>query len=210
MTAEAAAIHATYAGEWEHSAEVEHSDSLSIKTFGFWIYLMTDMVLFAALFVAFAVMSHSYAGGPSGKDLFNLPGVFAETLFLLFSSATCGLAMLSMHNGRKNQVLAALAITFMLGVGFISMEVKEFLSMILDGNGPWRSGFLSAFFTLVGAHGAHVTIGLIWMLVMMLQVFIKGLTIPVQSRLLCLSLFWHFLDIVWIGVFTVVYLMGVM
>ena len=204
MTAEAAAIHVTNAGE------LEHPDSVATKTFGFWVYLMTDLVLFAALFVTFAVMSHSYAGGPTGKDLFNLPIVFAETLFLLFSSATCGLAMLAMYNRRRGQVLEALAITFMLGLGFISMELSEFHSMILDGNGPWRSAFLSAFFTLVGTHGTHVAFGLIWMLVMMVQIFTKGLTAPVQSRLLCLSLFWHFLDIAWVGVFTVVYLMGVM
>ena len=204
MTAEATAIYAVHAGD------LERPDNIAIKTFGFWVYLMTDMVLFAALFVAFAVMSHSYAGGPTGRSLFNLPGVFAETMLLLFSSATCGLVVLAMYNGRKGLVLATLAITFMLGIGFISMEVREFHTMIIDGNGPWRSAFLSAFFTLVGTHGTHVAFGLIWMLVMMVQVFIKGLTTPVQSRLLCLSMFWHFLDIVWIGVFTVVYLMGVM
>jgi cytochrome o ubiquinol oxidase subunit 3 len=155
-------------------------------------------------------MSHSYAGGPTGNDLFDLPDVFAETMFLLFSSATYGLVILAMHNGRKGLVLSWLVVTFLLGLGFISMEVREFHTMIIDGDGPWRSGFLSAFFTLVGTHGTHVTFGLIWMLVMMVQVFTKGLTTPVRSRLLCLSMFWHFLDIVWIGVFTVVYLMGVM
>jgi cytochrome o ubiquinol oxidase subunit 3 len=204
MNTEAATI------EFEHAGEMEHPDTVSIRVFGFWIYLMTDLVLFASLFATFAVMSHSYAGGPSGKDLFDLPDVLAETMFLLFSSATCGLVMLAMHNHRKGLVLGWLAVTFMLGAGFIFMEVREFNAMILDGNGPWRSGFLSAFFTLVGTHGTHVTIGLVWMLVMMWQVFSKGLTTRVQSRLLCLSMFWHFLDIVWVGVFTIVYLMGVM
>lgn len=204
MTSEIVAISAMHAGE------MEHADAVARKAFGFWIYLMTDLVLFAALFTTFAVMSHSYADGPSGKDLYYLPRVFAETMFLLFSSATYGMVMLSMHNERKGVVLAGLAATFMLGLGFISLEVMEFHAMILEGNGPWRSGFLSAFFTLVGTHGTHVAFGLIWMLVMMVQVFTKGLTAPVRSRLLCLGMFWHFLDIVWIGVFTVVYLMGAM
>jgi cytochrome o ubiquinol oxidase subunit 3 len=187
-----------------------HPDIVSIKAFGFWIYLMTDLVLFASLFATFAVMSHSYAGGPSGKDLFDLRNVLAETMFLLFSSATYGVVILAMHDGRKEQVLGWLAVTFLLGAGFVFMEVREFHALILDGNGPWRSGFLSAFFTLVGTHGTHVTLGLIWMLVMMMQVFSKGLTTRVRARLVCLSMFWHFLDIVWIGVFTVVYLMGAM
>ncbi len=193
-----------------HSDTALHPDEFENKAFGFWIYLMTDLVLFAALFATFAVMSHSYAGGPSGKTLFDLPAVFAETLFLLFSSATYGLVMVSMHSGRKKLVLGWLVVTFLLGLGFITMEVTEFHHMIMNGNGPSRSGFLSAFFTLVGTHGTHVTFGLIWMLVMMVQVFTKGLTAHVRSRLLCLSMFWHFLDIVWIGVFSVVYLLGVM
>jgi len=191
------------------AGQMEHPDHIAIKAFGFWIYLMSDLVLFAALFATFAVMNHSYAGGPSGRELFHLPEVYAETLFLLVSSATYGLVMLAVHKGRKDLVLIWLAVTFLLGLGFIFLEVREFHAMIIDGNGPWRSGFLSAFFTLVGTHGTHVTFGLIWMLAMMVQVLTKGLTAPVQSRLLCLSMFWHFLDIVWIGVFTIVYLMGV-
>lgn len=188
MTTEAVNI------EVDHSGKMEHPDTVAIKAFSFWVYLMTDLVLFASLFATFAVMSHSYAGGPSGNDLFNLPDVFEETMFLLFSSATCGLVMITMHDGRKGLVLRWLAVTFLLGAGFISMELREFNAMILDGNGPWRSGFFSTFFTLVGTHGTHVTIGLVWMLVMMWQVFSKGLTTPVRSRLLCLSMFWHFLD----------------
>ncbi len=192
-----------------HANAAEHPDAFESKAFGFWIYLMTDLVLFASLFATFAVLSQSYADGPTGKELFDLPHVFAETLFLLFSSATYGLVMLSMHSGKRYSVLAWLLVTFLLGLGFITMEVNEFHNMIVDGNGPSRSGFLSAFFTLVGTHGTHVTFGLIWMLVMMLQVSTKGLTAHVRSRLLCLSMFWHFLDIVWIGVFSIVHLLGV-
>ncbi|MGA7594318.1 MAG: cytochrome o ubiquinol oxidase subunit III [Gallionella sp.] len=189
--------------------QMELPDHIGIKVFGFWIYLMSDLVLFAALFATFAVMNHRYAGGPSGGELFHLPQVYAETLFLLVSSATYGLVMLAVHNHRKDLVLIWLAVTFLLGFGFVVLEVSEFHAMIIDGNGPWRSGFLSAFFTLVGTHGTHVTFGLIWMLAMMVQVLTKGLNASVHSRLLCLSLFWHFLDIVWIGVFTIVYLLGV-
>jgi cytochrome o ubiquinol oxidase subunit III len=142
--------------------------------------------------------------------LFNLPYTFGETMVLLFSSATCGLAMLSLQNGRKAQVLLWLAFTFFLGLGFIAMEINEFYQMIQNGNGPDKSAFLSAFFTLVGTHGAHVTFGLIWMATMMGQAASKGLTTPVRSRLVRFSMFWHFLDIIWIGIFTFVYLMGVM
>ena len=189
--------------------EYEHPDTVANQAFGFWIYLMTDLVLFAAIFATYAVLAHSYAGGPSGKDLFDLHYTFGETMLLLFSSATYGMAVMGMCKARKNRVLVWLAVTFVLGLGFIFMEINEFYHMILDGNGPQRSGFLSAFFTLVGTHGAHVSLGLVWMAVMVVQVTSKGLTTPVQSRLMRLSMFWHFLDIVWIGVFTIVYLMGV-
>jgi cytochrome o ubiquinol oxidase subunit 3 len=170
---------------------------------------MSDLILFAAIFATFAVVGHNYAGGPTGKELFDLPFLFGETMLLLFSSATCGLTMVAVQNGKKGLALMALAVTFLLGSGFISMEIREFHGMILEGNGPARSAFLSVFFTLVGTHGTHVIFGLIWMAVMMLQIIIKGLTTPVRSRLMRLSMFWHFLDIVWIGVFTIVYLMGV-
>jgi len=202
MTTEASTIDAV-AGE-----ESQHPDTVANHAFGFWIYLMTDLVLFASIFATFAVLSHNYAGGPTGKDLFDLSYTFGETMFLLFSSATYGMAVLAMYRGRKDRVLAWLAVTFLLGLGFIFMEVNEFYRMILDGNGPQRSAFLSAFFTLVGTHGTHVTFGLIWMAAMVAQVVLKGLTVPVQSRLMRLGMFWHFLDIVWIGVFTIVYLMG--
>jgi cytochrome o ubiquinol oxidase subunit 3 len=188
----------------------EHPDTVANHAFGFWIYLMSDLVLFSTLFATFAVVGHNYAGGPTPKDLFHLPYLFGETMFLLFSSTTYGVAVLAMQKDNKGLVLKWLAITFLLGLGFVSMEIHEFHGMILDGNGPQRSGFLSAFFTLVGTHGAHVTFGLIWMAVMIGQVVGKGLAMPVRSRLMRLSMFWHFLDIVWIGVFTIVYLMGVL
>lgn len=188
----------------------EHPDPIANQAFGFWLYIMSDLVLFGAIFATYIVLGHNYAGGPTGKDLFHLPYTFGETMLLLFSSATYGLAMLAMQEEKKNLVLMWLFVTFLLGIGFIGMEINEFHHMILDGNGPERSGFLSAFFTLVGTHGTHVTFGLIWMVVMMAQTVIKGLTSPVQSRLIRLSIFWHFLDIVWVGVFTIVYLMGVL
>jgi cytochrome o ubiquinol oxidase subunit 3 len=188
----------------------EYPESVANQVFGFWLYLMTDLVLFAALFATYAVLAENYAGGPSGKDLFDLRYTFIETMFLLFSSATCGLAMLDMHRKKKDRVLGWLAVTFLLGFCFIGMEINEFRSMIMEGNGPGRSGFLSAIFTLVGTHGTHVFCGLLWMAVLWGQVISKGLTTPVLSRLLRLSMFWHFLDIVWVSVFTIVYLMGSM
>lgn len=190
--------------------EVGHTDAIGNQVFGFWLYLMSDLVLFGALFSTYAVLGHNYAGGPTGKELFDLPYVFVETMLLLFSSATCGLAMLGMHEDRRGRVSLWLAVTFLLGLGFVGMELREFGQLILEGHRPERSAFLSSFFTLVGTHGAHVTAGLIWIAAMMFQLRTKGLTPPVQSRLMRLSLFWHFLDIVWVGVFTIVYLMGVM
>ncbi|KJS01323.1 MAG: hypothetical protein VR65_09225 [Desulfobulbaceae bacterium BRH_c16a] len=204
MTTEARGIAAT-----PHEAFAEHDVSAG-QAFGFWLYLMSDLVLFSALFATFAVLAHSFAGGPTGKDIIHLPYVFGETMLLLFSSGTCGLAMLNMYAGRRTPVLAWLAVTFVLGFGFILMELHEFRTLIVDGHGPDRSAYLSAFFTLIGTHGLHVASGLIWMAVMINQVIVKGLTIPVQSRLMRLSMFWHFLDIVWVAVFTVVYLMGVL
>jgi cytochrome o ubiquinol oxidase subunit III len=186
-----------------------HVDAIDNQVYGFWLYIMSDLVLFGTLFATFAVLGHNYAGGPTGRQLFRLTDTFVETMFLLVSSATYGLAMLALVKHRKGWVLCWLAVTFLFGMGFIGMEVKEFSHMIAEGNGPQRSAFLSAFFTLVGTHGSHVTCGLIWMAIMMVQVATKGLTPPVQSRLTRLSIFWHFLDIVWVGVFTIVYLMGV-
>ncbi len=204
MTTDASTIDSADTGE------IEHADTTANHAFGFWIYLMTDLVLFASLFATFAVVSGNTAGGPAGKELFDLRYLLIETMALLLSSTTYGLAVLAMHKDRKGSVLIWLGVTFVLGFGFISMEINEFYPMILDGNGPQRSAFLSAFFTLVGTHGAHVTAGLIWMAVMMGQVDTKGLTSPVRSRVLRLSMFWHFLDIVWVGVFSFVYLLGVL
>ncbi|MBW5414953.1 cytochrome o ubiquinol oxidase subunit III [Pseudomonas sp. MAG002Y] len=193
-----------------HAEEHGHHDAGSMTVFGFWLYLMTDCILFATIFATYAVLSGSFAGGPTGKEIFELPYVLVETFLLLFSSITYGFAMIAAHKEQKSKVLGWLAITFLFGLGFIVMEINEFHHLIAEGFGPQRSAFLSAFFTLVGTHGLHVTSGLIWMAILMIQVSQKGLTATNQTRLMCLSLFWHFLDIVWICVFTVVYLMGVM
>jgi cytochrome o ubiquinol oxidase subunit 3 len=189
--------------------EVAYSDTVAVQTFGFWIYLMSDLIIFATLFATFVVVGRNYAGGPTGKELFDLPYTLGETLFLLCSSVIYGLVMLAVRDGKKKWVLIGLAIAFLLGLGFVSMEINEFHGLIAEGHGPDRSAFLSSFFTLVGTHGTHVTFGLIWMAVMMGQVAVKGLTSPVQSRLMRLGMFWHFLDIIWIGIFSIVYLMGV-
>jgi cytochrome o ubiquinol oxidase subunit 3 len=191
-------------------AEHGHHDAGETKVFGFWIYLMSDCVLFASLFATYAVLVNGTAGGPSGKDIFELPFVLVETFCLLFSSITYGMAMLAMNKGNKSGVNTWLFLTFLFGLGFICMEIYEFHHLISEGFGPGRSAFLSAFFTLVGTHGLHVTTGLIWIITMMIQVKNRGLTSVNKTRLMCLSLFWHFLDVVWICVFTVVYLMGAM
>ncbi|WP_413734886.1 cytochrome o ubiquinol oxidase subunit III [Sodalis sp. RH21] len=185
-----------------------HHDAGSIKVFGFWIYLMSDCILFATLFATYAVLVNGTAGGPSGKDIFDLPFVLVETFFLLFSSITYGMAILAMNRGDKSRVTVWLGMTFLFGLGFIAMELYEFHHLIGEGFGPDRSAFLSGFFALVATHGIHVTSGLIWILVMITQVSRRGLTATNQTRLMCLSLFWHFLDVIWICVFTVVYLMG--
>jgi cytochrome o ubiquinol oxidase subunit III len=177
---------------------------------GFWLYLMSDCLLFAVLFGTYAVLGRSYAAGPSGADLFELPTVALNTAFLLFSSITYGFAMISMQGRRQGGVLAWLAVTGLFGLGFLTLEVNEFVHLIAEGAGPWRSAFLSSFFTLVGTHGLHVTFGTVWLVTLMVQVKRFGLTLENKRRLVCLSMFWHFLDVVWIGVFTLVYLMGSM
>ena len=185
-----------------------HHDTGGNTVFGFWLYLMTDCILFACVFATYAVLVNHTAGGPSGKDIFELPYVLGETALLLVSSCTYGFAMIAAHRGFRGKTLAWLAATFVLGAGFIVMELNEFHHLIAEGFGPDKSAFLSSFFTLVGMHGLHVTAGLVWMVIMMLQVSKRGLTDRTNTRLMCLSLFWHFLDIVWICVFTIVYLMG--
>ena len=177
---------------------------------GFWLYLMSDCLIFAVLFAVYAVLGRSYAAGPSGADLFDLPVVAANTALLLFSSITYGFAMIAMQAGKKTQVLVWLGITGLFGLGFLTLELQEFAHLIHEGAGPQRSAFLSSFFTLVGTHGLHVTFGLIWLVVLMLQISKHGLITENNRRLMCLSMFWHVLDVVWIGVFTFVYLMGVL
>ena len=194
----------------EAHAEHGHHDAGATKVFGFWIYLMSDCILFASLFATYAVLVNGTAGGPSGKDIFELPFVLVETFCLLFSSITYGFAMLGMNKGNKAAVNGWLFLTFLFGLGFIGMELYEFHHLIAEGYGPQRSGFLSGFFALVATHGLHVTCGLIWILTMMVQVSRRGLTEVNKTRLMCMSLFWHFLDVVWICLFTVVYLMGAM
>lgn len=185
-----------------------HQDTYSKTVLGFWMYLMTDCILFATLFVTYAVLRHETFGGPSGRELFSLPFVFAETMILLCSSVTCGFAMLASLKNDKKRILLWLLATFALGASFIGMEISEFYGLAEEGNSWKRSAFLSSFFTLVGTHGLHVTVGLYWMLVMMGQVFFLGVTVDTFRRLTVFSLFWHFLDVVWIFIFTFVYLMG--
>ena len=189
--------------------EVESTDAIVVQAFGFWIYLMSDLILFATLFATYIVLGRNFAGGPTPKDLFDLKYTLGETMFLLFSTVAYGMVMLAVHAGKKQGVLMGLAVTFLLGAGFVAMEIHEFYGLVAAGHGPDTSAFLSSFFTLVGTHGAHVTVGLIWMATLIGQVAVKGLTSPVESRLMRLSMFWHFLDIVWIGIFSIVYLMGV-
>jgi cytochrome o ubiquinol oxidase subunit 3 len=192
-----------------HTVEVEYADVIGVQAFGFWIYLMSDLIIFATLFATFIVLRNNFAGGPTGKELFDLKYTLGETAFLLFSTVAYGMVMLAVHAGKKQLVLLALAVTFLLGAGFVSMEIHEFYGLVAAGHGPDTSAFLSSFFTLVGTHGTHVTVGLIWMATLIGQVAVKGLTPPVESRLTRLSMFWHFLDIVWIGIFSIVYLTGV-
>ncbi len=186
-----------------------HEEENYDKTiFGFWVYLMTDCVLFGTFFAAYAVLHNSTFGGPTSQQLFNPQLVLAETFALLISSFTCGLAGLASKKAKKSAVLAYLGITFLLGLSFVCMEVHEFVSLIREGNGPSKSAFLSSFFTLVGTHGCHVSIGLIWMLVMIKQISKRGFPAVIHKRLMCFRLFWHFLDVVWVFIFTIVYMMG--
>ena len=175
---------------------------------GFWIYLMSDCLIFAALFATYGVLSQSYAGGPTGADLFDLPLVALNTSFLLVSSITYGFAMLQMQQGKLSGTILWLAITGVLGLGFMGLEIYEFYHLIHQGAGPQTSAFLSSFFALVGTHGLHVAIGILWLVILLVQLRKHGLTGANRRRLFCLSMFWHFLDVVWIGVFTIVYLMG--
>src|SRR6201981_3869364 len=180
----------------------------TVVAYGFWIFLLSDFILFAGLFAAHAVLSGNTAGGPNGAELFNLRNVFIETMCLLLSSYTCGIGVLSAERGQPTLFLIFAIFTFVLGASFLFIEVTEFAGMVAKGAGPSRSAFLSSFFTLVGTHGVHVCSGLVALVYLMAQVLVKGLQAAVLRRLLCWSLFWHALDIVWVGVFTLVYLMG--
>jgi cytochrome o ubiquinol oxidase subunit 3 len=175
---------------------------------GFWIYLMTDLTMFAGLFAAFAVLRGSTFGGPAMRDIVDLPYVLMETLILLVSSFTCGIGVLMAKNGSKKNALIFLFITFLLGIGFVGMELNEFGHLFQEGNTFQRSAFLSSYFSLVGTHGLHITAGLIWMLILFVSILKKGFTEGLVRKFTLLGIFWHFLDIVWIFIFTIVYLMG--
>jgi cytochrome o ubiquinol oxidase subunit 3 len=180
-----------------------------VVAYGFWIFLLSDIVMFATLFAAYAVLARATDGGPRGVQLFSQASVAIETACLLASSYTCGLMSLAVKSRRGLGTYFGAFVTFALGLAFLALELREFADMIVRGAGPQRSAFLSAFFTLVGCHGLHVTAGLVWLVVMMVQVVLRGFHPTVQRRLACFSLFWHALDIVWVWLFTVVYLMGV-
>lgn len=177
---------------------------------GFWLYLMSDCLIFATLFATYAVVGRSYAAGPSGADLFDLKLVAINTAFLLLSSITYGFAMLEAQKKKINTTLIWLGITGVFGLAFLCLELYEFYHLIHEGATPQRSAFLSAFFALVGTHGLHVTFGVIWLVTLMVQVKKFGLGPENMRRLTCLSMFWHFLDVIWIGVFSFVYLVGVL
>lgn len=181
---------------------------LNKTTIGFWLYLMTDCILFASLFATFAVLRNATAGGPSGHEIFEMPLVMAETIILLTSSFTCGLALISLKARKIRPMVMAMIATFLLGVAFLTIEIYEFVKLIGEGHGPQASAFLSAFFTLVGTHGLHIFVGLLWLAVLVVVLARRGLTPTWVRQMTLFALFWHFLDLVWIFIFTVVYLMG--
>lgn len=191
----------------KHQAEARTADEKTL--FGFWLYIMTDCVLFASLFATYAVLHKNTAGGPGGSELFQMSTVLTETLLLLTSSFTAGLVMLAVHKRQKAQTMFWLVVTFGLGLAFLIIELTEFRHLSLEGNGWNRSAFLSSFFTLVGTHGAHITVGLLWMAALLVKLWQRGFTRPIVRRLAMLSYFWHFLDVVWIFIFTIVYMLGV-
>tara|TARA_B100001245_G_scaffold114048_1_gene83500 strand:- start:981 stop:1568 length:588 start_codon:yes stop_codon:yes gene_type:complete len=190
-------------------AATEQKQLLKRTSIGFWLYLMTDCLLFASLFATYVVMRDATAGGPSGIDIFEMPLVLAETIILLTSSLACGLALVALATKNMRQLLVTLSLTFMLGAAFLVIEISEFAKLIGEGYGPQASGFLSAFFTLVGTHGAHVFIGLLWLAILFATFIRRGITDKLTRQLTLFGLFWHFLDLIWIFVFTVVYLMEV-
>lgn len=186
-----------------------HQDAYSRTVLGFWMYLMTDCIVFATLFATYVVLHTHTFGGPGPKDIYSLTTAFIETMILLFSSAACGMAMIAAKQSQKVPTLVWLGVTFLLGASFIAMELHEFTELILEGHSFTKSAFLSSFFTLVGTHGLHVSVGLLWIIVMLFQVLFQGINVDTFRRLVIFSMFWHFLDLVWIFIFTIVYLMGV-
>ena len=196
------------AGNTEH-AERRPASKRIIVGYGFWIFLLSDIVMFSAFFASYAVLAKQTAGGPAGRDLFDITNTAIETGCLLVSSLTCGLATVGLQNRNDRWFYGAMAVTFVLGAAFVGLEVREFASMAAQGNGPTRSAFLSAFFALVGLHGLHVTAGLLWLLTMVAQVWVIGREADILRRVMCFALFWHALDIIWVALFSTVYLMGV-
>jgi cytochrome o ubiquinol oxidase subunit III len=189
--------------------EIHPHDKRVVVGYGFWIWLISDIILFSAFFATYAVLSENTAGGPSGRDLFSVGMVAAETACLLLSSFTCGLAMIGAHARKHSLFYGGMAMTFVLGAAFLVLEIGEFRALVAEGAGPTRSAFLSSFFALVGCHGLHVAAGMLWLLTMVAQVRAKGFRDDIQRRLLCFSLFWHTLDIIWVSLFSLVYLAGV-
>jgi cytochrome o ubiquinol oxidase subunit 3 len=204
----AAALDEALPDEMQSTSEAGPASKRIVVAYGFWIFLLSDVVMFSALFAAYAVLMHATAGGPSGAELFNQVSVAIETACLLISSYACGLMSLAIAARRRAGVYLWAAVTFVLGACFLGLELREFGVMIARGATPERSAFLSAFFTLVGCHGLHVAVGLVWLVVMMVQVAVQDLRATVERRLRCFALFWHALDIIWVWLFTVVYLMG--
>ncbi|MFN4174896.1 MAG: cytochrome o ubiquinol oxidase subunit III [Parachlamydiaceae bacterium] len=202
-------IHHTREPNPDLSVPDPHQDVFSKTYMGFWIYLMSDCLIFATLFATYAVLKNSTFGGPTSKEIFELPIAFANTMILLLSSVTCGFAVLASLKNNVQSTLRWLGLTFLLGAAFLSIELYEFYVLIADGNGWQRSAFLSSFFTLVGTHGLHVTFGLLWLVVIAAQIYYQSINKDTFRRLVLFSLFWHFLDVVWIFIFTFVYLMGV-
>jgi cytochrome o ubiquinol oxidase subunit 3 len=199
----------SYAGlpRFEHAQRTIASKRV-IVAYGFWIFLLSDIIMFSAFFAAYAVLSGETAGGPSGKDVFSFTRVALETAALLLSSFACGIASIGARARSDAMYYGGMTATALLGAAFLFLEISEFHGLIAQGAGPSRSAFLSSFFALVGCHGLHVTLGMLWLLTMMAQVFAKGFRADIMRRLLCFALFWHTLDIIWVGIFTVVYLMG--
>lgn len=197
-------------GHDAHGHHDDHHDHESLKTFGFWLFLITDIILFGTLFATFVVLRFSTDGGPTAAELFKMPGVIAETFILLTSSFTSGLAVLYMHRKNTKGLIGWLAVTVVLGASFIFLEVSEFIELVHEGATIATSAYWSAFFTLVGTHGLHVSVGLVWMIGLIIQLKRRGITPVTERKVNIISLYWHFLDVVWIFVLTVVYLMGVM